>query len=95
MAPKGEFSVRTIFQDLRVAACICRERFPPLQANTPLASPEGFAAASPICATGEVWVYSCNRVLEIRKITRFGINAALKEGNPRWNGGRNQTKPTK
>jgi len=30
-------------------------------------------------------------ILEILKSTRFGINAALKEGNPRWNGGRNQT----
>ena len=31
-------------------------------------------------------------ILEILKFTRFGINAALKEGNPRWNGGRNQNK---
>jgi hypothetical protein len=36
-----------------------------------------------------------NPILEILKITRFGINAALKEGNPRWNGGRNQNKQTK
>jgi len=35
------------------------------------------------------------RFLEILKINRFGINAALKKGNPRWNGGRNQNKQTK
>ena len=55
----------------------------------------GAPPRAPLQATPKRYRAGYNRILEILKMTRFGINAALKKGNPRWNGGRNQNKQTK